>query len=464
MSTFESSFVISRPLAATFAFVTDFRNTPKWDPRSYDARKTTMGPIGLGTEFLLLGGLFTKETLAKFHVPDVLRQTSELPYQVVVFVPGQEMIVRGETSTLRYEDHLVFTAEGDVTRLRYSATMELKGVLKIGDPLLGPLFNAIGADATRGIPAAVEAALSPDGTLLAPPARALPNSPITTPDDVRRVVALEDDLYLRNVLITQGYHDLSQQILARTGGGDMNWCTLGSWASKTAGTFIRDEEVPAPFRKFLEGGGPLQLAFDEVQRKLHPDTEAKPPKLIEIARAILHDCSTFIMVGNKLVFEELAGCCAAFVQTLGGDRAFDAAKLAAFQAQYREGEPLPDEVEWSPERTLISQARGGQSTLRGMVGNLYKAMFETDLKKRAELILLANAQGGIHEQTRLQPYIVGGIDAPLDDTLVAWAHKHVDRHSRTPPRTRCTRRSTRWCPGSARCSRPRGATSRPACS
>lgn len=428
MATFETTLVIPRPLAATFAFVTDFRNAPKWDPRTYEAQKLTMGPIGLQTKFLLLGGLLTKETIERFHIPDVLRQPSELQYEVVSFVPKHEMVVRGETSTLRYEDHLVFSAEGDATRLHYYATMELKGVLKVGDPILKPIFDAIGADATRGIPAAVEAAVPADGSAPAPSVpRDWPESPIVTAEGVRRVVAIENDLYLRNVLITQGYHDISQEIMARTGGADMNWCTLGCWASKTAGTFIRDEEIPAVFRNFLEGKGPLQLALHEIEQRLNPGHDEKPPKLIEIARAVLHDCSTYIMVGNKVVFQELAGCCAEFVQTFGADKAPDLTKLAAFQARYTEGDPLPDEVEWGPDRTLISRPRGGQAMLRGMVEHLYRAMFETDPKKRAEQILYANAQGGLHEQTRLQTYIAGGIDAPIDDTLVAWAHKHVDR-------------------------------------
>jgi len=61
-----------------------------------------------------------------------------------------------------------------------------------------------------------------------------------------------------------------------------------------------------------------------------------------------------------------------------------------------------------------------------MVGHLYQAMFETRPKQRAELILFANAEGGLHEQTRLQPYIVGSINAAITETLVKWAHQHID--------------------------------------
>lgn len=424
MATFETSLVIQRPLAATFEFVTDFRNAPRWDPRTYDAQMTTEGPVGPGTRFLLLGGLISRETREHFHIPEALAATSRLAYEVVSFVSQQEMIVRGETSTLKYEDHLVFSAEGAATRLRYAATMELKGVLDLGEPILKPLFQVIGTEATRGIPAAVEAAVPAPSR---PEGWRYPTSPIASPADVRRVVALDDEAVLRNLLITQGYHDVSQQILARTGGGDMNWCTLGAWASRTAGTFIRNEEVPAFLRKLLEDPGPLRDAFEGVQRRLEPGSEGKPPKLIELISSILYDCSTYIMVGNRVVYAELAQCCADFMAELGGDTAPDPAKLAAFQARYTEGDPQPDGIEWGPPgRTLHVTQRGGQGMLRGMAGHLYQAMFETDPKKRAELILFANAQGGLHEQTRLQPYIVGSINAAITETLVKWAHQHVE--------------------------------------
>ena len=426
MATFQTSLVIARPLAATFAFVSDLRNATRWDPRTYDAQKVTPGPIGLGTRFVLLGGLISRTTLERFHVPDWLRQAIELPYEVVSFVPRREIVVRGETHAMRYEDHMVFSAEGDATRLDYHATFQLRGAFHIGDPVLALLFDAIGEDATRGIAEAVEAAVPlPDPPL--PPA--LPVSPILHPEDVRRVVELDAHAPLRNLLITQGYHDLSRALLARTGGADMNWCTLGAWASKTAGTFIRDEEVPAAFRKLLGDAGSFRPASDDLRRSMELSPQVPGFSLLETARAILHDCSTYITTGNKVVYAELAQCCADFVHVLGNDTTPDLARLEKFQAQFRDGDPEPDEVEWGPHRTLVPRPRGGQALLRGMVGRLYRAMFETDPKRRAEHLLLTNALGGIHEQTRLQTYIVGGIDAPIAATLLSWAHRHVDRHA-----------------------------------
>ena len=48
----------------------------------------------------------------------------------------------------------------------------------------------------------------------------------------------------------------------------------------------------------------------------------------------------------------------------------DPARLAAFQARYTEGDPLPDEVAWddASHTRLVIEQRGGQGMLRGMAG------------------------------------------------------------------------------------------------
>jgi hypothetical protein len=70
--------------------------------------------------------------------------------------------------------------------------------------------------------------------------------------------------------------------------------------------------------------------------------------------------------------------------------------------------------------TLV--ARGGQTLLAEAARHYYTAKFEPDPKRRAERILLANATIGLHEQTRLQTYIAGSLNAPIADTLVNATH------------------------------------------
>jgi hypothetical protein len=51
----------------------------------------------------------------------------------------------------------------------------------------------------------------------------------------------ERDPIVRNVLITRSYHDLGRHMRTVLGGQDANWLTFGTWASYTAGRFIRGE-------------------------------------------------------------------------------------------------------------------------------------------------------------------------------------------------------------------------------
>src|SRR3954469_16635953 len=65
------------------------------------------------------------------------------------------------------------------------------------------------------------------------------------------VVALADEPERRNLLITQSYHDLSTELARVLGPENVNWCTFATWASRTAGRFVREEEVPKLFRNAL---------------------------------------------------------------------------------------------------------------------------------------------------------------------------------------------------------------------
>lgn len=242
--------------------------------------------------------------------------------------------------------------------------------------------------------------------------------PLITPDDVRRVVALDAQPVLRNLLITQSYHDLSEAMRARTGQSAINWCTLGTWASKTAGRFLRDEEIPRPFRDLLDRNNLFGRLAAEID----------PVGLIGLVDRIVGDVSEYILAGNRVVYAELAQAFSDFITELGDDRSPDPDRLARFVSRYRPGAPEPDDAVWDSERrTLVSTPRGGQDELSAMITACYQAMFERDPKRRSELLLRANAHGGIHEQTRLQTYIAGSLDAPIADTLLAHVHAHVDK-------------------------------------
>jgi hypothetical protein len=114
--------------------------------------------------------------------------------------------------------------------------------------------------------------------------------------------------------------------------------------------------------------------------------------------AALDRASAAVGRGNKKVFEEIGREFARFFSTCLRDETFDAHKIASFCAELRPGDP--------PE---------GQRYLRQAFMGYYRSFFERDPKPRAELLLLANVEIGLHEQTRLQPEIAEALDALLVD-------------------------------------------------
>ena len=66
-----------------------------------------------------------------------------------------------------------------------------------------------------------------------------PVDSIPTTVDVDRIAALSEPV-IRNLQITQCYHELAAAMAARVSGA--NWCTFATWASRQAGQTIRQED------------------------------------------------------------------------------------------------------------------------------------------------------------------------------------------------------------------------------
>ena len=229
------------------------------------------------------------------------------------------------------------------------------------------------------------------------------------------IVALESDPVRRNLLITQCYHDLSVGLGKRLGAQHANWCTFATWASRTAGRFIRDEEVPEAFREVLAGSTHLDRGIERANRTLaRVNADAAIPKdvVLDIARRVVHEVGELVTAGNVAVFSELGPVFARAIAALDEDE--DGAALRRIGGTLTEG---PSE-------------RGGQTRLRLALNGYARARSEPDPHRQAELMLLANARIGRHEQIRLQPFIAGSIDAPIRLALLDPA----DEATRSLPR------------------------------
>ena len=234
--------------------------------------------------------------------------------------------------------------------------------------------------------------------------------PAPTAADVQRISALDNPV-LRNLQITQCYHDLAHT-LARWLPQGANWCTMATWASRQAGQSIRRQDLQRTLQRYLQQSSEVDQALEglETETGAVPEDAEEPAETVAGAFAALEEAldpaaafgrvSEAVARGNQKVFAEIGLEFARFLALFeAGPPADEAA--AAFCRTLRPGDP--------PQ---------GQRYLQQAFTHYQQALSAVDEKKRAELLLLANLEIGLHEQTRLQPEIRAAMDAPVYDPAV----------------------------------------------
>jgi hypothetical protein len=227
--------------------------------------------------------------------------------------------------------------------------------------------------------------------------------PPPTEQEAVAIAALADGGQ-RNLQITQGYHDLAIALASVLGAENVSWCAYATWASKTAGVFIRQENVDALIRRYLDDAEYIQDELRGLRRALRwigRESVLSQLLLIQVLHTATDQVSAYVAAGNVKVYAELAPLYRRFLDRLGHTPTYDEQALAEFQATLAPG----------------STADGGQDLLRTAFSRYYQARFEPDPKAKAELMLLANVLAGFHEQTRLQDAIAGSMNAPLDEEV-----------------------------------------------
>ena len=226
---------------------------------------------------------------------------------------------------------------------------------------------------------------------------------IPTTTDVDRIAALPNAV-IRNLQITQCYHELAVAMAARVSGA--NWCTFATWASKQAGQTIRREDFARLLENAMRSAPVRAQAAPDVAASAqalgsHQNAEEVQETVWDVINplAAVDRASDAVGRGNQKVFEEIGREFARFFAACLDDVAFDSENIARFCAELRPGDP-PD----------------GQQYLRQAFARYYQAFFEkSDTITRAQLLLLANIEIGFHEQTRLQPEIAEAMNAALID-------------------------------------------------
>ncbi len=223
----------------------------------------------------------------------------------------------------------------------------------------------------------------------------------------------QKNLLIRNLQITLGYYKVGQGLRKILSDRHVNWFGFGTYASKTAGQALRHELLPGPLKfAMIRAAG-----YDNTYMYLHdvlatadePDAQNPDNLLAEVLARV----SLLLSEGNLMIFGELAWPFVDMINTFSNDWQLHDTKWQTFLDKHFSPGAFED---------------GGQDLLRESLTCFYQARFETDNKKKAELILMANLLIGFHEQSRLQPVIEKAIAVPFDvftEGLIAENEKKV---------------------------------------
>jgi hypothetical protein len=224
---------------------------------------------------------------------------------------------------------------------------------------------------------------------------------VPTVTEVDAIGAIRDPV-VRNLRITQCYHELSAAVAERVSPG-ANWCTFATWASRQAGQTIRGEDFVRVADDILGSpeisaliAGVVRVAAREMGGTAHVALPMAIRRIID-PEAALRRAADAVAVGNRKVFVEIGREFARWRATAAATGAPDGPATAAFCEGLRPGEP-PD----------------GQQRLREAFAAYGEACRAPNDHARAALLLLGNLLVGMHEQTRLQPEIRASLDASLD--------------------------------------------------
>ncbi|MGH8823885.1 MAG: SRPBCC family protein [Jiangellaceae bacterium] len=121
MPTFVNTVVIHRRVEDVFAFLADFENVPRWNYAIVETRKTSAGPVGVGSTY--------RQTRS---VPNRTEET----FVVARYEPGERLEIRGRLGPFPAVVSYVLESVAGSTRLQNSVELELRGPLRLAGPVV----------------------------------------------------------------------------------------------------------------------------------------------------------------------------------------------------------------------------------------------------------------------------------------------------------------------------------------
>lgn len=207
-----------------------------------------------------------------------------------------------------------------------------------------------------------------------------------------------ENLVVRNLQVTLGYYRLAQGMKRLIGSRNVSWVGFATYASKTAGQAIRHELMPKRMKSAMIRAAGYDDTFFFLREALmdsNPDpSEENTGRIAEALKRV----SLIVSEGNVIVYAELAQPFLALIREFSDAWDRDDPHFEHFLAENLRTGAVDD---------------GGQDLLLEAFTAYYRARFETNRKSKAECVFHGNMLVGLHEQTRLQPFIEDALLTPL---------------------------------------------------
>lgn len=118
----EKSITIDRPIEEVFAFVSDLRNGLQWQSNLLDVRRTTEGPLGLGTQYT--------------SVRKLMGRKMQDNVEFVAYEPNTRLTFRSTSDSMPMETSHRFESTAEGTRLTTVIELHPGGFMGLAEPLL----------------------------------------------------------------------------------------------------------------------------------------------------------------------------------------------------------------------------------------------------------------------------------------------------------------------------------------
>ena len=118
---------VPKPPAAVHAYVSDFKNLPRWDPTILRVEQSTPGPVGAGTRYVV--------------VLSFLGAESTMDYTVKEFQAPARAVLVGIAASAVATDTITIEPTPAGSRLTWQAEITLSWPARILDPLLKLFFS-----------------------------------------------------------------------------------------------------------------------------------------------------------------------------------------------------------------------------------------------------------------------------------------------------------------------------------